>query len=248
MNIVITGASSGLGAALAVRYARIGAALFLTGRDGVRLNHVAAECRGRGAMVETAQIDVTDRAGLAAWIGGCDQGAPLDLVIANAGISAATHGGAGLDTVARATFAVNLDGVLNTVLPVVPLMRDRGRGQIAIMSSLAGFRGFAGSAAYCASKAAVRVWGEGLRAELAPVGIGVSVICPGFVSTPMTDANRFRMPFLMGPERAADIIVRGLAANRGRIAFPAPMVFLARLIGGVPDSWMDRLAALFPTK
>jgi len=144
--------------------------------------------------------------------------------------------------------ATNIDGVLNTIHPLIPRMRSRGRGQIAIMSSLAGFRGFPGAPAYCASKAAVRLMGESLRGELAALGIEVNVICPGFVRTPMTDRNPFPMPFLMEAERAARIIRRGLERNRGRIAFPLPVALAVRLLAALPDILADRLTRTAPRK
>ena len=109
------------------------------------------------------------------------------------------------------------------------------------MSSLAGFIGMPGAPAYCASKAAVRVWGETLRADLAADGLRVSVICPGFVRSPMTDVNRFPMPFLMDANRAARIIVAGLAHNKGRIAFPLPMYLTVRAIAALPAWLRDRV-------
>ena len=247
VSILITGASSGLGAGLARAYARPGVFLHLSGRDAQRLEAVAEACRAKGAEVSARQLDVTDRDAAAAWVEASDADRPLDLVIANAGISGGTGDGES-DHQTRAIFAVNVDGVFNTVLPAVPLLRARRTGQIAIMSSLAGFRGFPGAPAYCASKAAVRVWGEGLRGELAPHGIGVSVICPGFVTTPMTAVNRFKMPFLMDVEQASAIMMRGLAANRGRIAFPWQTHLLARLGGCLPNALMDVIAAKMPKK
>ena len=235
--ILITGASSGLGAALALAYAGPGVALALGGRNRERLEAVAARCRERGAGVETRVADVTDEAAMEAWILAADQSAPLDLVIANAGIS-----GGGVGEVAdRRMFAVNLAGVLNTVLPAIPAMQSRGRGQIAIMSSLAGFRGFPDTPAYSATKAAVKSWGEGLRGSLRGDGIGVSVICPGFIRTPMTDPNPFPMPFLMDAGRAAAIVKRRLARNHARIAFPWPMYAVAWLIGALPPLLSDSL-------
>jgi len=246
--ILITGASSGLGEGLARAYARSGITLFLSGRDATRLEAVAAACRREGAEVETKVIDAADRAAMAAWIEAAEALAPLDLVIANAGISAGTGGGGEAAEQARAIFAVNLDGVLNTVLPAMPAMRARGRGQIAIMSSLASFRGMAGAPAYCASKAAVRVWGEALRAWLAPEGIAVSVICPGFVTTRMTATNRFPMPFLMDVDRASRIMVEGLARNRGRIAFPWRLRALTWLLAALPDRVAGRIGGGLPKK
>ncbi len=247
-SILITGASSGLGAGLARAHAAPGVTLHLSGRDMARLDEVAGQCRARGAEVHAARVDVTDKTATAAWVEASEALRPLDLVIANAGISAGTGGGGETAAQTRAIFAVNVDGVFNTVMPAIPLLRARRRGQVGIMSSLAGFRGFPGAPAYCASKAAVRVWGEGLRGELAPSGIGVSVICPGFVATPMTAVNRFSMPFLMDVERASAIMARGLAENRGRIAFPWPMHVMARMAGCLPSRLMDRIAAGMPKK
>ncbi len=247
--ILVTGASSGLGEALALAYAAPGVRLFLSGRDGGRLAAVAEACRGKGAEAAGRVIDVADRAAMDAWIADCLQIAPLDLVIANAGISAGT-GGAGGESAeqARAVFAVNLDGVLNTVLPVIETMRRRRRGQIVLMASLAGFRGFPSAPSYCASKAAVRVWGEGLRGWLAADGVVVTVICPGFVRSRMTARNDFPMPFLMTAEAAAARMKRGIDAGRARIAYPWPMALAVTLLSALPPDWTDRWLRRLPAK
>ncbi|MBP7338380.1 SDR family oxidoreductase [Niveispirillum sp.] len=246
--IFITGASSGIGEALALSYAGKGIRLLLTGRDAGRLAQVAERCREKGADLVTTTIDVTDRAALAAWIMARDGEVPIDLVIANAGISAGTGGGVETEAQARAIFATNLDGVLNTIHPLIPTMVARGRGQIALMSSLASFRGMAGAAAYCGSKAAVRVYGEALRGDLARQGVGVSVICPGFVVSRMTAVNRFPMPFLMDADRAAGIVRRGLAAGKGRVAFPFPTYAVSWLLGVLPPGLVDMVLARAPRK
>jgi short-subunit dehydrogenase len=247
-SILITGASSGIGAALARRYAAPGGALALTGRDAARLADTADACRAAGAKVREGLLDVLEREALAAWIAEVDAAAPLDLVIANAGVSAGTGGGGEDDAQTRRIFSINVDGVVNTVLPAVACMRPRGRGQIAIMSSLAAFRGFPGAPAYCASKAAVRIWGEALRGHLHGDGIGVSVICPGYIATPMTAVNHFSMPLLMDADRAAWIIQRGLARDKARIAFPWPMYALVRLISALPPGLTDLLLRRLPKK
>ncbi len=246
-SILITGASSGLGAALAAAYAAPGASLALTGRNQARLDATAERCLGRGADVTAATLDVADAEALAGWIVEVDERAPLDLVIANAGLSGGTSGGEG-DEQVRRIFAVNLDGTLNTVLPVIPRMRARRRGQLALMSSLAAFRSFPGAPAYCASKAAVKGWGEALRGTLRRDGIEVSVICPGFVRTPMTDINPYRLPMLMDAAAAAALIKRRLARNHGRIAFPWPMYALMWLFGALPPVLTDPLFARLPEK
>lgn len=247
-SILITGGSSGIGAALARAYAARGVALALTGRDRGRLAEVAESCEAAGAAVRAEAIDVLDRDSLASWMAEVDAAAPLGLVIANAGISAGTGTGSEPDGQTRRILEVNLQGVINTVAPALDLMRPRGHGQIALMSSLAAFRGFPGAPAYCASKAAVRIWGEALRGHLHAEGINVSVICPGYVRSRMTAVNTFPMPFLMDSDRAARIIRCGLARNKARIAFPWPMVAMVRLLSALPPAWTDPLLRTLPGK
>jgi short-subunit dehydrogenase len=235
-HVLITGASSGIGAALARHYARAGARLSLGGRDARRLEEIAADCRARGADADIAAIDVTDRTAMRSWILAADARAPLDLVIANAGIGSPDE----TEAQARQTFAVNLDGVLNVAFPAIDVMSARGGGQLALMSSLAGYRGFPDAPSYSASKAAVKALAEAWRGALAARGIRVSAICPGFVATPLTAGGR-RMPFLMSAERAADIIARGLERNRPRIAFPWPMALATWLIAALPAALSDRM-------
>jgi short-subunit dehydrogenase len=241
-SIVITGASSGIGRALAVAYAGPGIALALTGRDRPRLQAVAEACRARGAAVETGLIDVVDRAGLTAFLTAFDDAHPVDCLIANAGVSLDKGNSQLTDfSVARLTLDVNLGGVLNTVEPLVARMMERQRGQIGIVSSLAGFVGLPYSASYNASKAAVRVWGESIRYVLKRTGVGVSVICPGFVVSGITAGAPFPMPFLMSAERAASIIRRGLARNKPRIAFPFGTKAAVWLATVLPASWTARV-------
>ena len=247
-SILITGASSGIGAALARAYAAPGVRLALGGRSTARLEEVVAACREAGADAEPRSVDVTDRDAMAAWIEAVDDAAPLDLVIANAGISGSAREGTPEAARTRAMFAVNVDGTLNTVEPALARMRGRRRGHLALMSSLASFRGMPSAPAYCATKAAVRIYGEGLRGRLARDGIAVSVICPGFVRTPMTAANPFSMPLLMTPERAAAIIRRGLDRRLARIAFPLRLLLATRLIAALPPDFADRLLARIRSK
>ena len=237
-HVLITGASSGIGAALACYYAKPRVQLALSGRDAQRLGVVAETCRNRGAIVSPLCADVRDSRRMREWIEAEDATTPLDLVIANAGI-----GGGPRESEAqmRNVLAVNLDGVLNTCWPAIDRMRGRGSGQIAITSSLAGYRGFADAPAYCASKAAVKTLGEAWRGALRRHGIRVSVICPGFVETPIVANNKSRMPFLMGAERAAQIIARGLAADRPRISFPLPMTLAAWFLAALPARASDWL-------
>lgn len=252
-SILITGASSGIGAALARGYARPGTTLALGGRDGARTESIAAECRARGADVSIFIADVADAVTMRRHVDQAERARPLDLVIANAGISEISGPGGETEEQARRIFAVNVDGVMNTVFPAIDAMRAHApqsgeRGQIAIMSSLAGFHGYPGAPAYAASKNAVRAWGESLRGELYREGIYVSVICPGFVATPMTDGATFPQPFKIGAERAAEIIARGLARGRSRIAFPWPTYFAAWLGIALPEWMVDPMIRRMPNK
>ncbi|MGE0154077.1 MAG: SDR family NAD(P)-dependent oxidoreductase [Reyranellaceae bacterium] len=240
-SILITGASSGIGEALALEYAAPGTFLALTGRDAERLDGVAAAARARGAVVEARAIDVLDRAGMKDWLLQLDAAHPLDLAVANAGVGLEGDRKLGEEDAMRGTFAVNVEGVLNTVLPLLPAFRARRRGQIAVMASLASFVGLPQSAAYNGSKAAVRVWGESLRLSERKNGVEVSVICPGFVVSRMTARNSFRMPFLMSAEKAAGRIRRGLARNKARIAFPFGTKAAVWLGIALPASLTDRL-------
>ncbi len=249
-SILITGASSGLGQGLAFHYAGPDIFLALSGRDETRLCAVSAACRAKGAIVEEAVLDTTDRDGMQSWITTIDAAHPLDLVIANAGISGGTGGvlnGEPMDQ-ARRIFDVNLGGVINTIAPVMPRMVARKSGQIALVSSLAGFRGYPSAPAYSASKGAVRFYGEALRGAMAASGVRVNVICPGFIKSRITDANDFHMPMLMSADKAAFIIANGLARNKGRIAFPLPMHLAAWFISILPDAVAQKILGRLPAK
>ena len=248
-TILITGASSGLGKALAELYAAPGITLFLTGRNAERLREVENTCRAKGATVDIHTISVTDRHALEERILAWDDRHPIDLVIANAGVS----GGTSMDTAQneaqlREIMATNLDGTLNTVNPLIPRMKARGHGHIALMSSMAGFRGMPNAPAYSVSKVAVRAYGDALRPLLKKDGITVSTIFPGFVRTPLTDVNTFSMPFLMEAEAAAHIIRRGLEAKKSAIAFPWQMHLFCWLLGVMPRCLGDSILRHAPKK
>lgn len=240
-SVLITGASSGLGAALAQRYAAPGVRLALCGRDQARIEATAAACRRAGAETSTRLLDVADAEAMRAWTLAEDDARPLDLVIANAGVSGET-GEPGDDPAASARiYAVNVLGVLNTVEPLLPRLRARGRGQVGLIGSIAGFYGVPRGPAYSGSKAAVIVHGQAWRAALAPSGVGVSVACPGYVRTPMTARHRFTMPFLVDAPDAARAIAQGLERNRARIIFPWQLVVGAWLLRSLPDGLASRL-------
>ena len=245
-SILITGASSGIGEALAVHYAADNVTLFLSGRNEERLIRVAEACKNKGASVEPMAIDVTDKPAMANWISSCAVTRPLDLVIANAGISAGSS--KGLEETTLKTFATNIDGVLFTIFPALEHMRAKKSGQIAIISSLAGLAGLPGAPAYSASKAAVRSYGESLRGLYKKDGVKVNVVLPGFVTSGITAKNKFPMPFIMPADKAARIIANGLARNKARIAFPWPMYFLMLAINALPMWLKDRLFTRLPEK
>ncbi|MBI1215148.1 MAG: SDR family NAD(P)-dependent oxidoreductase [Alphaproteobacteria bacterium] len=247
--IFITGATSGIGRALALEYAAPGVTLLLAGRDKARLEEVSAACAQKGAVVKTAALPVTEREGwekqLAAW----DDETPIDTVIANAGISGGT-GKAGGESEAqfREIMATNLDGTFNTVNPLIPRMRARKSGHIVLMSSMAGFRGLPSAPAYSVSKSAVRAYAEALRPLLAADGVKVSAIFPGFIKTPLTDANNFAMPGLMEPEDAAHKMRDGIARGKPVIAFPLSFRMTMMLVCALPRRLGDMLVAKAPKK
>ncbi|MDW8314533.1 MAG: SDR family NAD(P)-dependent oxidoreductase [Rhodovarius sp.] len=250
-HVLITGASSGIGAALAQASAAPGVVLHLGGRDAGRLASVAERCRSLGAAAYPARIDVRDASAMAEWIGGAGR---LDLVVANAGVGAGTGHGCESPADARTVFETNLTGALNTVLPAIAVMaaqppgRDGWRGRVAVVSSLAAFIAASSAPAYCASKAALQRWAEARDATERRRGIRLHAICPGFVRTPMTARNPFPMPWLMTPEEAAQRILAGLAAGRRRIVFPWPLYALARLAGALPQGLVHRLMEWLPPK
>jgi short-subunit dehydrogenase len=224
--VIITGASSGLGASLARAYAAPRVALGLHGRDQQRLETTARACEARGATVNTAIIDVTDASAMASWLREFDARHPVDLLIANAGTSAGPPPDSpseGAETAARQV-GVNLLGAINTVEPLLPELCARRRGRIAAVASIAAYRGLPYSPGYCASKAGLRAYAEALRPRLEGHGIGVTVDCPGFFDSPMTDRFDGPTPFLLSSDGAARIVKRGIDRGRRRVAFPWPLV------------------------
>ena len=247
-SVLITGASSGIGGALAERLAGPNIAMCLTGRDANRLAGIREKVEAKGSTATAHVIDVQDGRAMADLINSTDSKNPLDLVIANAGIS----GGAGISTddaqKSRTIFDINVGGVINTVLPAAQAMKTRRRGHIGIVSSVAGFRGLPTAPAYSASKVAVRAWGDAIRPHLQAVGVGLSIIYPGFVESRITDANNFSMPFLMPADKAASIIAAGLMSGKRSIAFPWPTVMMARILSILPTPIFDAVMRRAPRK
>lgn len=246
-HVVITGASSGLGAALARAYAAPDVRLSLQGRSVGRLADTTGDCELRGASVFGGVLDVTDRSALVAWLLATDDEHPVDLVIANAGQT----GGVGADGSpepeldARALFDVNYFALVATVEALIPRLCARQRGQVALMSSLAAFRSPPEAPTYAATKGAVRLYGEALRSRLAPRGVNVSVICPGFLDTPMTARTVGRKPAMISADAAAHRIVRGLARDEPLMAFPWHLYLGLRVSAFLPARWVDAAARRF---
>jgi NADP-dependent 3-hydroxy acid dehydrogenase YdfG len=247
-RLLITGASSGIGRALALAYARDGASLFLLGRDAARLEAAAEACRAAGAAeVEARVADVRDRAAMARLVEAAHAARPLDILVANAGVATGLSPGQVLETpdAVRAMMAINVNGVFNTVEPAIPAMCGRGGGQIAIVGSMAGVRSLPYSPAYCAAKASVHMWADCLRGRLAPHGVKVSLIVPGFVETPMSARTKSWQPGAISDARAAEIIKRGLDRRRPVIAFPGYMYVAMRFFSLLPPALVDGVMRRF---
>src|SRR5262245_15503257 len=228
-SVVITGASKGLGEALARLYASPGRTLGLLGRDRHRLEAVAAHCRNQGAHVVIAALDVKDGAGLARWFKAFDAEHPVDLLIVNAGMFTG-HGRFAPETVQEMTdlLRTNLEGAALTISAGVPMMRARQSGRIAIVGSLAALHPLADAPAYSASKAGVMAYGEALREWLAPDNVAVSLIYPGHIKTAQVEHHVGALPLMVSAETAARIIKRGLDRGRTSIIFPKTLWWLIR--------------------
>lgn len=246
MAILITGATGSIGGALAEVYAAPGKTLILNGRNQERLNKVAESCRIKGAHVLTQTLDITDIPALTAWLHEIDEHCPLDLVIANAGMNI----NIGEDGVGESWEAVdhllniNVRATMALVHAILPGMRRRGNGQIALISSLAAYYGLPITPAYSASKAAVKAYGEALRGWLAPEGIRVNVVMPGYVASRMCSEMPGPKPFLWPPEKAARAIKRGLLADKSRITFPFPLDLGCWFLSVLPPRISERLLVL----
>ena len=248
--VFITGASSGIGQALASRYYRAGYRLALVARRGAELQAWAASQGLDASRVAVYPADVRDVASITAAGRECiaKQGVP-DVVIANAGISV------GMDTavpddieVMRRTYETNNIGMAATFQPFVRAMCERGSGRLVGIASVAGIRGLPGHGAYCSSKAAVISYCESLRGECRPFGVKVCTVAPGYIDTPLTRENRYSMPFLMTPEDFAD---RAHAAIERGVSFrviPWQMGVVAKLLRALPDWLFDRVLAGRPRK
>lgn len=239
---IITGASTGIGAALALEFSSRGHSVGLIARRPELLAELAAKIQAKGGKAAYAPADVTDRRDIAEAVQTLERSlGPCTLFIANAGIGGPTPGHkAQFDEIDRIV-TVNVDGVLHSIAAVLPGMVARGAGHIAAVSSVAGFRGLPGTAAYSASKAFVTTFLESFRVDLRGRGVAVTSINPGFIETPLTAKNRFPMPFLMKADRAARIIANGLDKKKAEITFPWQMYLLMHLARMLPNWLYDML-------
>lgn len=238
-TILITGASSGIGKDLAESYAAPNMKLIIIGRDKNRLNETQKICEQKGATVISKIIDVTDQKAMEQWINEIDKMHPVDLIIANAGVRALLKEPDLNDSLK--VINTNVNGVLNTLMPMIPLMKQRGKGHIAAVSSLGAYFVIPKRGTYSASKAAVNVLCGAWRLELEPYNISVSTICPGFIKTPLTASANFKMPMLMDVHESSKRIIKGLAKKKAIIAYPWQLLFIARMMQCLPVRISDSL-------
>jgi short-subunit dehydrogenase len=246
-KVFITGASSGIGAALAAHYARQGATLGLCAR---RLEELQALAGRLGVPGACYRADVTEPAGVqAAAADFLRRFGPPDIVIANAGVGSGTDTERAEDLATfRRIMDVNVFGLASAFQPFIAPLRARGRGTLVGIASVAGFRGLPGGGAYSASKAAAIAYLESLRVELRGTGVAVVTICPGYIATPMTEKNPFRMPFLLDANEAARRFARAIARKRRLAVIPWQMAIVACVMRLLPAWLYDRLFARAPRK
>jgi len=247
LRVVITGASSGIGAALAREYARRGATLGLLARREQALQGLLREL---ACPIAVYPADVRDAAAVSAAARDFHaQFGGADVVIASAGVSAGTSTERGEDhAVFQEIFDTNVVGMVNTFAPFVAPMRAAGAGTLVGIASVAGFRGLPVSSAYSASKAAVITYLESLRVELHGSGVAVVTICPGFIATPMTEKNPYRMPFLMPADRVAQRMARAIDRRKRFTVIPWQMGIVGALLKITPRPVYDALFANAPRK
>ena len=246
-RVIITGASSGIGAALAQHYARSGAVLGLIARRQAALEELAAQL---STPLQIYAVDVRDTAAMRAAAADflARHGCP-DIVIANAGVSTGTLTEFPEDLAAfKDVLDINVVGMVQTFQPFIAAMRAAGRGSLVGIASVAGYRGLPGAAAYSASKAAAISYLESLRVELRASGVKVITICPGYIATPMTARNPYPMPFILSAESAARSIAESIDRGKTFAVIPWQMAIVARVLRVLPNWLYDRLFNNAPRK
>lgn len=247
-NILITGASSGLGYQLALSYAAPNINLILIGRDISRLSELQNLCLSKGAEVVIKSLDVRDKPQMTDYLQKISNSYSIDIVIACAGVSAGTLDGPERPSQVEVIFNTNINGVLNTIMPIIPNMIARQKGNIVIISSMAGLMGLSSAPSYSASKACVRVFGEALRGYLKQYKVNVNVVIPGYIKTPMTEVNTFPMPFMISAKKAAKKIINGIEKNKGIIAFPLLTYILLKCLNLLPNQLITYINSKLPGK
>ena len=238
--VLISGASSGIGRALAIELARRGAAVGLLARRQDLLREVVREIEAHGGKASALPTDVTDANAVRAAVSALQSDfGPIDLLIANAGVGATIAAGKLEPEGVAKVFSVNVMGVVNCATAVIPQMTERGRGQLAVISSLAAYRGLPKSAAYCASKAAISSLFESLRLDLQPQGINVTIIYPGFIKTPLTAGRQAKLPFLLEVDYAARKMIGAIEKRKKSYAFPWQLATIVRAGMIMPNFMYD---------
>ncbi len=246
---VVTGASTGIGRSLAVALAAKGVKVGVTARRKELLDDLVAEVRGKGGVIVAEPADVTDRAGLAGAMRKLEAAnGPTDLLIANAGVGLPSEVGPNHVAHVERMNAVNFLGVVHAFDAVLTGMLQRGAGHLVAISSISAYKGMPGFTGYTASKAAVNSYCEGLRIELRKTGVAVTTVCPGFIDTPMTKPNDFKMPFIMPADEAARRIVRAIDRKKKVFDFPWQTRLMVGAAKWAPDWIMARMAVLKPSK
>ena len=246
-HIIITGASNGLGMALANKYAGQDVCLGLVGRNQDRLYSIANECENKGADVKTLVLDIRERGTLTRWIEEFDRSHPVDLIIANAGVHISPKNGEYIESQddIDEIFDVNINGVIHLVNPVLQRMAARERGSVAIISSLSGYRGIPSFPAYSASKAAIKFYYEAVRALYRRKGVYISIVCPSYVDTDMTANMKVHPLMITGLDKAVDTIYRGIKHRRRLVAFPWYHALGLRLTSLLPEWLIDLILPKF---
>lgn len=242
--VFLTGASSGIGEALALEMAKRGATIGLLARRAELLSAIAGKIEQNGGIARTFAVDVSD-AGAVATAAQSLRGefGAIDILIANAGIGGNNRETRNFDAAGvTQVINTNLIGAVNAVSAVLPSMLERGSGQLVAISSLAGFRGLPKSAAYCASKAGMTAFFESVRLDVQPRGVAVSIIQPGFIKTPLTSGREAKMPFLMELDDAIPLLLAAVEKRKKFAAFPWQLAAIVRAARFLPASIYDKIA------
>jgi short-subunit dehydrogenase len=248
-TIFITGGTSGIGFALAEHYLTHGHRVIITGRTESKLIEAKQKLsQDYGDLLIAKLIDVVDKEAMKEYILETDDKYTIDMIIANAGVSAGVSEIKDFDKVARNIFDINVYGVFNTVHPILERMQARRRGHIVLICSMSAFFGLTSAVFYASSKAAIKSYGEGLRILMSDYNVDVSTVFPGFVESSITRANKFGMPFLMGAEQAAGIITGGLNKKKGYILFPLRMRLLIGFLAILPFGLREKILKKLPHK